>query len=66
MQAQFSFYRKDGFTWVVVNGRTYKTKNLDEAFDLLEKMANEMGQVVQDENKENTLNSARHAGDQLR
>jgi hypothetical protein len=49
MQAQFNFYRHNGFTWVMVNGRTYKTKNLDEAFDLLEKFANEMEQPVTDD-----------------
>jgi hypothetical protein len=46
MRAQFSFYRHNGFTWVMVNGKTYKTKNLDEALDLLQKMADEMGQSV--------------------
>jgi hypothetical protein len=48
MNANFQFYRHEGFTWVVVNGRHYKCENLDEALELLQEMANEMETVVKE------------------
>ena len=42
MEMHWSDYRHDGFTWLLVNGKTYKIANLGEALDLLDQMANEM------------------------
>jgi hypothetical protein len=46
MKLHWNVYRHNGFTWLMVNGKTYKTANLNEALDQVEKMANEMGPVV--------------------
>jgi predicted nucleic acid-binding Zn ribbon protein len=49
MNANFQFYRHEGFTYVVVNGRHYKCANLDEAFELLQAMAEEMETTIKED-----------------
>jgi hypothetical protein len=49
MNINFSFYRAKGFTYLIANGKSYKTNNLDEALDLLGRITAELAEQEEEE-----------------
>jgi hypothetical protein len=42
MDVRWNYYRTNGSGWLMVNGRTYKAKNMDEAFNMLDRIVTEL------------------------
>jgi hypothetical protein len=47
MRIKYLFYHVKGQLFIMVNGKEYPVKNLDEAFDLLTKIQLEMERPVE-------------------
>ena len=45
MEVSWNYYRHKGSGWLIVNGKTFKVENMDQALELLQKMIEDLTRI---------------------